>query len=258
MNARHLRVVLVGLPTIVLLAVSARAEIREFGWYGTVRQIAPDFASALPPEANVAVAHPAFVRYAFETTTPDQDPTPTGGNYVGALTSFTIRIGDYGFTQRVAGPSNAIMVLADSFFRFYEAVTSVDPPSPIPGHPDLRGDVLFEPRTPSQIPSGDLILTVPDPDDWSTASSAFLSPIGEVLLEVDLVAICIGTCQPVPEPASGLAWAVGLVSLAGWGRRRGRRRSIAQRARASRVGVCSAFHEAPSCRGNRAARFGSG
>ena len=215
MRSHRLRVAVAAYWTSLLIVASAHAEIREFGWYGTVGRLDPAFASALPLGANIAVGSPAFVRFEFETTTPDQDATPNGGNYVGALTSFTTRIGSFTFTKRVGGPANTIVILADSFFRFYEPLTSVDPSSPIPTYPDLRGDVLFEPNTPVQIPNDDLLLAVPDPDVWRTASSGVLGPTGTVLIDIDLVAICVGSCQPVPEPASALMVATGALLLVG-------------------------------------------
>jgi hypothetical protein len=220
MGPHRLRVAIATSWTSLLLVVPSHAEIREFGWYGTVGQMDPAFASALPPGANIAVGSPAFVRYEFETTTPDLDLTPTAGDYVGALTSFTTRIGSFAFTQRIGGPANSIVTLADSLFRFYESVTSVDPSLSIPTYPDLRGDVLFEPITPVQIPNDDLLLTVPDPDAWSTASSGVLGPTGTVLLDIDLVAICVGSCQPVPEPTSPLAVTSGALMTIGLARRR--------------------------------------
>jgi hypothetical protein len=210
---------LIAWVSTILLATSAQAEIREFGWYGTVRQIDPAFAASLPAGSNVVVGSPALVRYEFETTTTDQDPTTNGGNYVGALTSFSIRIGTLGFTRRLGGASNSISILADSFFRFYEAVTTVDPSSPIANIPELRGDVFFEPQLPTQIASDDLLLTVPDPDAWSTAASGLLNPTGAALLDIDLLAVCVGTCQSVPEPDLGLAFGSGILLIAGFGRR---------------------------------------
>lgn len=218
--SQRLRTAIAALSTTLLLAVSAHAEVLEFGWYGTVAQIDPTFASALPIGSNILVGSPTFVRYEFETTTPDQDLTTTGGNYIGALTSFTIRIGTFSFTKRIGGASNTILLLAETFFRFYESVTSVDPSSPIPSYPDLRGDVLFEPSMPVQISNDDLLLTVPDPDLWATASSGVLSPSGAVLLDVDLLAVCVGSCQTVPEPVSALGMASGSLLLIGLARRR--------------------------------------
>ena len=215
MGSHQLRTAVTAYATSLLLVASAHAEIREFGWYGTVGRIDPAFAGALPLGSNIAVGSPAFVRFEFETTTPDRDPTPNGGDYTGALTSFTTRIGSFTFAKRVGGPANSIVILSDAFFRFYEPLTSVDPSSPIPTYPDLRGDVLFEPNTPVQLSNDDLLVTVPDPDVWRTASSGVLGPSGTVLLDIDLVAICVGSCQPVPEPASALMVAIGALLLVG-------------------------------------------
>jgi hypothetical protein len=201
------RAILAAVLSSAVLAGNAHAETLEFGWSGTVSAVDPAFAAALPAGSGITLGSPAFVRFHFESTTPDQDPSTTAGDYAGALTSFRLQVGSLEFTQQLEAPSNSIVVVSDPLFAFYEPQTSIDPSSPISGFPDLRGDVLFIPNTVEQIPDDSLFLTPPDPPLWSTASSAVLDPGGAVLLDVQLDAICVGACQPpdlgAPVPALG-------------------------------------------------------
>jgi hypothetical protein len=182
---------------------AASAEVLEFGWSGTVSSLDPSFVAALPAGSGVTLGSQAWARFEFESTTPDSDPSLSTGDYVGALISFRLRVGSIEFTQQTENPSNSIIVFSDPLFGFYEPQTTADASSPIQGFPDLKADVLFIPVSPTQIPDDSLVLTIPDPVDWSTASSAVLDPNGAVLLDVQLEAICVGPCQ-----SSGGPWPV--------------------------------------------------
>lgn len=207
---------------LALLANAADASVVSFGWSGSVKSITPAFAAALPPGSGLVVGAPAYVRYDFESTTVDQNAATSTGNFAGALRSFTLQTSSFAFTQHTGGPVNTINVFEDPLFGFYEPVTTVDPSSPLATFPSLRGEVLFIPTTPSQIPSDALLLTIPDPTQWATASSAILDPNGSVVLELDLGAVCTGSCQPrwpqaVPTLAlDGRAVLVGMLLATAW------------------------------------------
>lgn len=207
------------------IAGSAAAEIIEFAWSGTVSSVDPDFAAALPAGSGVALGAEAFVRVEFESTTPDQDPSESTGDYIGAITSFALRAGSLVFTQQVAAPSNSIVVFSDPLFGFYEPLTTVDPSTPIAGFPELTGDVFFVPLSTQQIPDDSLLLTIPDPVEWRTAASGVLDSTGAVLLDVKLDAIAL------PEPDPRLSLIVGSALLAAVNRCR---RLRIRRARAPR------------------------
>jgi len=129
-----------------------------------------------------------------------RDPSASTGDYVGAITSFTLQVGDFYLTQQVSPSANSIIVFTDPLFGFYEPLTSVDPSAPLSGLGDLRGDVFFVPVSTTQILDDSLFLTPPDPAAWSSASAGLLDSMGGVLLDVQLDAICTGVCQP-PLPA---------------------------------------------------------
>jgi len=210
-----LAVVLTAMFTGLGPAAGARAEILEFGWSGTVLSVDPAFASELPVNSGIGPGSSAFVRFEFESTTPDQDPSLSTGDYVGSITSFTLQIGSFAFTQQTGAALNSIIVFSDAVFGFYEPQTSVAPSTPIAGFADLRSDVFFTPFTPSQILDDSLFLAIPDPPDWSTAVSGVLDPTGSVLVEVRLDAICVDACQPPDPTAVPTLHGIGLVTIVG-------------------------------------------
>jgi hypothetical protein len=220
MRTLHLSAVFLTL-CLALCDEAAHAAVLQFGW-----TVDPIFAAALPAGSNVAVGSQVFVRYTFESTTPDQNPATSTGDYAGALTSFTVQFDTLAFTQQVGGATNTINVLSDAIFGFYEPVTTVDPSQSLPGFPSLRADVLFIPAVPAQLSSDAMLLTVPDPAQWADASSAILDPVGNVLLEARLETVCVGTCQPAwPSVVPSLAPIVcavlagSLIIAGGWAAR---------------------------------------
>jgi hypothetical protein len=196
------------------IAVPAAGERIVFAWSGTVSSVDPDFAAALPADSGVIPGADAFVRFEFESTTPDQDPSESAGDYVGAITSFALRAGSLIFVQRIDAPANTIVIVSDPLFGFYEPLTTVDPSTPIAGFQDLKGDVFFIPISTQQIPDDSLLLTIPDPVEWSTAASGVLDPAGAVLLDVRLDATAL------PEPDPRLALIGGSALLVALNRRR--------------------------------------
>ena len=104
-------------------AGASSAAVIKFGWSGTVSSLAPAFAAALPAGSSIAVGAPAFVRFDFESTTPDQNAATNTGNYPGALRSYTLQFGTFAFTQQVGGPVNTINTFSDPIFGFYEPIT---------------------------------------------------------------------------------------------------------------------------------------
>ncbi len=201
-----------------LSAERASAVEIEFGWSGTVAEVEAGLAAALPPGSGVTVGAPVFVRYTFESTTPDSDGLPMLGDYQNAVVRWSLQVGDYVFTQDAAPLINQILVLFEFGLVIYEAVDSVVASPPLPGQSNLESDVFFLSFNSGQLPSDDLPLSQLDLDPtdtgWDTAAAGILDGMGTILIDVDLDAI------DLPEPGLGLQLAVGVAFLAGVGRRR--------------------------------------
>lgn len=204
-----------------LSAERASAVEIEFGWSGTVAEVEAGLAAALPPGSGVTVGAPVFVRYTFESTTPDSHELPMLGDYQDAVVSWSLQVGDYVFTQDGALSTNQIVVLFEFGLVIYEAVDSVVASPPLPGQSNLESDVFFLSFNSSQLLNDDLPLSQLDLDPtdigWDTAAAGILDGMGTILIDVDLDAI------DLPEPGLGLQLAVGVAFLAGVGRRRTRR-----------------------------------
>ena len=202
---------------------SASAAEIEFGWSGTVTTIEAGFAAALPPGSGITVGAPVFVKYVFESTTPDLEASGTVGDYQNALVSWSLQVGDYTFTQDAGGATNEIDVVLQLGLNIYEAIESVVASPPIPGQSNLESDVFFLSLASGQLANDSLPLSQSelDPTDagWDIAATGILAATGTLLFDVDLDAICTGACQPpfaVPVPSGvGRGLVVALCAL-GW------------------------------------------
>lgn len=202
---------------------SASAAEIEFGWSGTVINVEAGFAAALPPGSGVTVGAPVFVKYVFESTTPDIDISGTLGDYPNALVSWSLQVGDFIFTQDAGGATNEIDVVLQMGLVIYEAIESVVASPPIPGQTNLESDVFFLSLTSGQLPNDSLPLVQSelDPTDpgWDIASTGILDGAGTLLIEADLDAICTGACQPplpVTVPSGGGTGLVVVLGAIGW------------------------------------------
>jgi hypothetical protein len=211
------------------------AEI-EFGWQGTVTAVDASLAAALPPGSGIEVGADAWVKYVFESTTPDADSDPTVGDYQGALVSWTTRVGGYTFRHDPAGSKNAIgIAIIDDFFgptTLYEPVDSVISTPPLPGSPTPFGEVFFIDYSANKLPDDSLPTAPLEPGTWDESATGIFDAgcTGcDPLIDINLTAVCLGSCQPslqppdVPLGAAGGLSALLLLSGAGYLRSRGRR-----------------------------------
>jgi len=204
----------------------AAAAVLEFGWSGTVTDIDPTLAAALPPNTELQLGAPAFVHMKFESATQDTLPgDPQEADYQGAITEFVLVAGEFVFRQQVSPAENTILLLVQPGFAIYEPVTTVDAAPALPGNPLIDGDVFFVSST-NPLPDDSLPLVSPDPDPlavpkWDSANAGILDDYGNVLIDLTLTEICTGACQPLttggdPVPVGGGAgWLVLTLLLGG-------------------------------------------
>jgi len=219
----------------VLIAVAwpglAAAAQVEFGWSGTVTSVNPAFAAALPPGSGISVGAQAWVVYVFESTTPDASPgDPMLGDYQGALVSYRLQVGGLVFSRAPGTLPNEIVVVPQTGFESYQALSAVDASQPIPGFSVLDSDVFFISQMGGGILTGDsLPLTPFDPLAWDLATTGLTDGASTTLLDVELGAVCLGVCQPSTPPSPvPLGWGSGLAAVLaaagsgclGWRRRR--------------------------------------
>ncbi len=200
----------------------ASAAIVEAGYAGTIAEIDPTLAAALPPESPIAVGASLVVNYAYESTTPDSEPDPASGIYTGAITSFTIYIDSQTFDFVPAGPKNEIDVLVDAFLNIYQPVASVTADPPLPIVANLEGDVIFLAVNSNPL-SDDSLIVPPSPTDpqWDSAAAAITDDANNTLIQAEIDQQCVGPCPvpnvnpPVPVGAPGLlALALGAIGAA--------------------------------------------
>jgi hypothetical protein len=173
---------------------AAAAEV-EFGWTGTIVAVDPGLAASLPALGGIDVGASVSGSYTFESTTADAEPSPTEGQYPGAIVSWRMQLGIYSVDRDPTGPLNGIDVVRDLYFSLYQALDSVAATPPFPGFAGLDAEVFLLSIRPPGLTTDDLPLSPPDLALWDQ-KSAGLFPRGSttLLIDIRLTALCAGPC----------------------------------------------------------------
>lgn len=210
---------------LFLLAIPsghASAELLDVCYTGSVTAIDPNLAASLPPDTPITTGAAMTVTYTFESTTPDTDPDPSSGIYLGAIVDFELTIGSQRFDHIPAGPLNEIDILVDSLLNLYQPVDSVSAGPALPGFPILEADVIFiaaqfgGPEPP--LADDSLPIEAPSPTDpaWGDAKGAIYDDANTLLIEAELSAKCEGDNNDSPAvPIVGSGLLAGLLGALG-------------------------------------------
>jgi hypothetical protein len=173
---------------------AAAAEV-EFGWTGTIVAVDPGLAVSLPALAGIEVGASVVGSYMFESTTPDAEPSPTEGQYPGAIVSWRMQLGIYSVDRDPAGPLNGIDVVRDLYFSLYQALASVAATPPFPGFAALDAEVFLLSIRPTGLTTDDLPLSPPSLELWDQTSAGLFSRGSTTpLVDIQLTALCAGPC----------------------------------------------------------------
>jgi hypothetical protein len=93
---------LAGAASLAAIAPSPGDVIRF-----TFRGVVTTIEGPIPPPPEIFVGAPFLFTYAFDTTTPDQEPSPVAGDYQGAILRGRVDVNGVGF-EAFTGPINTI------------------------------------------------------------------------------------------------------------------------------------------------------
>jgi len=179
----------------IAAAASSPASPVQFGWTGTIAAVDPGLAAVLPAHSGIQVGARVWGWYVFESTTQDALASTTEGHYAEALLDWKMQLGIYAISHLSGGPTNAIDVVRDPFFAFYEAVDSVSAAPLLPGLTALKADLFLSSFIPGVLASDALPLTPPNLMFWDTKSAGIFQPgSGAPLIDIRLTALCTGPC----------------------------------------------------------------
>ncbi len=195
---------------LLAFAGASSAALVEISYTGSVAELEPTFEAGLPPGTGIVVGAPVVVTYEFETTTADTEPQADTGIYSGAVSSWTMQIGSYIFTQKAGGSRNEIDILFDMGLIIFEPITSVTSSPTIAGQSNLESDIFFMSVDTQSPPLADdsLPAVAQDPLDaaWTDSRAGLLDGSGVTLIDIDLDAICtVGCALPTPSVPLGVA-----------------------------------------------------